>query len=382
MPGTDLESAVEISPPPNTWLRQPGLLIAVAVGLIAVVAGVLVVLTPWSDFMRGLVGGALLGLGGVMVVGAPFSAREAWEQHRRDYRVWRRTKDNTDRLIAESLAQITDPFYLGVDSRMLTANEEDIPVRLERAMQRCAISGISFSDEENKLLDLSNPTLKEAAQISDLITQKAQQRGRKEWTYFRLGQLIGSIVPNLESSRPIQPITRQLERIQRNQSIRLEMPFGAVVINLLGDLSGFDETASGTPRRMAIGRVVKILSGLPSPEIETYGQELEQFLVMEDEWYWTQDESGSGIPVCFSAGYTITAQGAWDYAISKDSSEYQTQVKRPHVTWDCSAHAEANGNSPCFDIQLIFDHTNGGMPVTEARKILVRSGEPEVLEPE
>jgi hypothetical protein len=46
-----------------------------------------------------------------------------------------------------------------------------------------------------------------------------------------------------------------------------------------------------------IDRVVKILSGFPKPEIDTYGQDPEQLLVVEDEWYWSQHESGKGITV-------------------------------------------------------------------------------------
>jgi hypothetical protein len=360
-----------IPSPPSAWWRQRRLFISEAVGLIAIVAGVIVVLAPWSDFIRGLIGGALLGLGATMIVGALFSARDGWEQHQRIYQVWQAAKQGTDPLIAEVRAENANAFYLGVDARMLTANKEDIADRLEIAKRRCEIAGIAFSDKENKLIARSNPTLKEAAQISDLLVQKAQQRGPQESTFFNLGQLVGAIVPQLERSRPIQPTIRRLEFIYLNQFIQLDSRFKIGVATLLRTLSGFDETASGEARKLMIDRVLKILNDLPTPEIETYGQS-EQGRILEDEWYWTQDETGKGIPICFSAGYVLTALGAWDYEISRDTPEYLAKVKSSDTIWNCSMHPEATEDSPCFDIQIIFDHTNSGTPVTEARTILVR----------
>lgn len=372
-PSVGQEAAAEIPRPPNAWWRQRELFIVEAIGFIAIVAGVLVALAPWSDFMRGLVGGALLGLGATLVIVVPFSTRDAWEQQRRDYRVWRTAKEGAEPYIALIRARTINAFYLGVDTRMLTASKEAIQGHLEIAKKRCAISGITFSEKEMKLLARSNPTLKVAAQIADLIAQKARQRDPQEWTFFRLGQLVGSIVPHLETSRPIQPVMQQLDRIRQDQFIRLDKRFRDVTDELSRDLAGFDETASGEPRKLMITQVVKLLERLPTHEIDTYGQDPEQFLIMEGEWYWTQDENGNGIPVCFSAGYMLVAQDAWEYLITRESPAHEAQVKRSDDHWGCSVHADATEDAPCFDIQLVFDHTDGGMPVDRARTILVRT---------
>ena len=367
----------EMSPPPDKWWLQRSLLVAEAIGVLAVVAGVLVVLAPWSDFVRGLVGGALLGLGATTVVGVPFATREAWEQQWRDYRVWRATKDMVDPYVTLFRARTVTAFYLGVDARMLTANADAVPERLAIARRRCAMSGITFSDKEMKLLGRSNPTLKVATHISDLIAEKAQQRGRDEWTFFRLGQLVGAIVPHLEASRPIQPITRQVDRLLADRFIQLDPRFPTVISGLLSDLSGFDETVGGEPRQLMIGQVIQLLSRLPSPEIDTYGQDSERFLILEDEWYWTQDENGDGIPICFSAGYVLTAQADWEYEISRESPAHEAKVARSGGAWACSLHGAATDDAPCFDIRLVFDHTDGGTPVHQARTILVSDGAPD-----
>lgn len=368
----DQKDESEIPAPPSPWWRQRGLFISEAVGLVAIVAGVFIVFAPWSDFIRGLIGGALLGLGATLVVGALFSARDRWEQHFRDYRVWRTAKQGTDPLIAEFRAENTNAFYLGVDARMLTTDKEHIAARLKIAKQRCDISGVAFSDKENQLIARSDPTLKEAAQVSDLLVQKAQQRGPQESTFFALGQLVGTIVSHLERSRPIQPTTRRLELIRQNQFIQLDSRFEGVVTDLLRALSGFDETVSGEARKLMFDGVLEILDSLPGPEIDTFGQDSEQGRILEDEWYWVRDETDNLIPICFSAGYKLTALDAWDYMVSRDSPEYLAQVKRTDTIWNCTRHPEATEDWPCFDIQLIFDHTMDGTPVTEARTILVK----------
>lgn len=370
----------EISPPPITWWRQRELFIIEAIGLAAIGAGIAIATAPLSEFIRGLAGGALLGLGATMIIGTPFSVRDAWEQRVTDYRAWR----SLQAPVALFRTQSANAFFLGVDTFMLTANPDQVPIRLNIIREHSAISGISFSEKENKLLSRRNPSPSQTAQITDLLWQKAQQRGSHESSFFRLGRLAGSVIPTLEKSRPIQSITRQLKHMQQNPFIKNDQIFSGLVTSLLKILTAFDETSVGAPRRAAITQALDVLSTLPAPDVATLDERPENFLIIEGEWYWTQDENGNGIPICFTDGYIISAPESWKFDISNDSPFHQAQVARLHDKWGCSAHPEADQNSPCFDIQLVFDHTVGGAPITEARTIFVRTAEDgslEVLDP-
>jgi hypothetical protein len=191
---------------------------------------------------------------------------------------------------------------------------------------------------------------------------------------------MGSLTHHLESSRPIRQIMDELSSLE-DRFLRQDERYAMVVGDLLMVLRSFDETASGKARQTIMAQVSEVLSKFPPP---VDGESLDpKPFEMASEWFWIRD-NGEVLPTSDVGDYRLRARGAWDYEVSGTDSAYRSRVTRRQMEWSCSTHPEADANSPCFDIQLVFDHTNGGTPVTEARPILWRMGDDgqlEVLQP-
>jgi hypothetical protein len=368
----------QIPRPASRWWRQRGLLIAEVVGLALLTGGVLAALAPWSDFVRGLVGGALLGLGASVVLGSLFTTHDVWAQHYRDYRIWLSVSAGEKRAVLLSQTETTNAYYLGLLVRTLPVSETDIGNRVPPLRNFCSALGISFSREEYKLLESSGQTLEEAAKISKMVRQKAKHLAPPEWwCFFELGWLMGSLTHHLESSRPIRQIMDELSSLEDDRFLRQDERYAMVVSDLLMVLRSFDETASGKARQTIMAQVSEVLSKFPPP-LDGESRDPKPF-ELASEWFWI-DENGEVLPTSHVADYWLLARGPWDYEVSGADSAYRSRVTRRQIEWSCSTHPGADANSPCFDIQLVFDHTNGGTPVTEARLILMRMGDDGELE--
>jgi hypothetical protein len=241
---------------------------------------------------------------------------------------------------------------------------------------------IPFSKEEYVLLESSQLSMTEAAEVSEMVRLRAQRLAPLGWwSFFQLGVMIGSLTHHLESSRPIRQIRDQLNDLQDDRFIQQDRLYAGLIDDLLVVLSAFDETSSGSERQAVMGRVSTILNELPP--VGTGSRESAP-LVSTSEWFWIQDGSDL-FPMCMAGDYGLVARGSWEYEVSGgEDPERHARVARDQSGWCCSVHPDASEDEPCFDIQLVFDHTDSGAPVTEAKLILVRTGADgrlEVLEP-
>jgi hypothetical protein len=363
-----------IPEPSKRWWLQRSFILTEGLGVLFLAAGIFVAISRWSDYARGLIGGALFGVAGTLIIGSAFTVHDQWEQLNRDYQIW----TESSRVNLEPKARAINAYYLGVLSRTFPVSPVDLPSRIAPLRYFCRYLQLAFTAAEYELLYSAHLTLSEAVEISEFIRLKFERDVPAElWSFFKLGRLIGLLTAYIESMRPIEATSTAIGSLAENRFIRVDRDFANPVTSILELTTTFDEINSDRARLKR--DLDLILRDLPGPIIEPF--EISEGST-ELKWIWIDDD-GHMRPGGKTDGYVIIAVGDWSYSINRRDKDYLSEVNRVDMKWECSQHPGADSDAPCLDIKLIFDHTDGGIPVTEASLTLVRwtdDGQLETLE--
>jgi hypothetical protein len=202
-----------------------------------------------------------------------------------------------------------------------------------------------------------------------MVQSRVQQSAPAEWwCFFRLGLTVFWLTQRLEARQSILAIRRDLETIRDDDALSLDTRYLRSVDELLSILpTGL--TLADADRANVVRQVNIILNTLPEGEPSF---RIAPFPLPLTDWYWISAGDIDGVAMRFIGSGHLVAFPGGRYELEDLAGREACVVLFENSDWSCSAHPEANRNQPCSEIELVYDLTNGGQPVTEARVRPVR----------
>ena len=363
------------SPPPKYWWWQRG--IALLEGVAVVVAGLgFAAYFGMSGRSGDMAAGAAFGLAVAIGIGGLFAVRDHWEvlaEFHRVSLVLNQRKEKEQRF--EQLRAVNG-FYLGYQLAMTVSESTEDQDSFFFVRGLCQELNLPLWPDEWQRLERQPTSTTELNQIFEMVCSRVQQSAPPEWwCFFKLGLTVFWLTQRLEARQSIVAIRRDLETIRGDDALSLDGRFLRSVDQLLSVLP--KELTLADADRVNVGRDVNaILNALPKGEASF---RIAPFPLPLTDWYWVRAGDIDGVAMRFIGSGHLTAYPGGRYDLEGLADQETCVVRFENSDWSCSAHSEANKSQPCGDIELVYDLTGGGQPVTEARVRLVRSVE---VEPE
>jgi hypothetical protein len=376
------EAANAEKPPSKHWWWQKG--IALTEGIAVAVAGLgFAAYFGLSGRPSDLAAGAAFGLAVAIGIGGLFAVHDHWELLGALHRMALALNEQKRIIVAREEGQRLDEqlravnaFYLGYQLAITTELTDDQDsFFFVRAL--CQELNLPLWQDEWHRLERPPTNRTELNAIVDMVRSRVQQSAPAAWwCFFRLGLTVFWLVQRLETRQSIVAVRRDLEVISGDKALTRDTRFRRSVDQLLSILPT-TLTLVDADRVDVAHHVNAILKGLPKGEPSF---RIAPFPVPLTDWYWVQVGDIEGVAKRFIGRGHLTSYPGGRYNLEGLVDRESCVVRFENSDWACSAHPEANGSQPCSDIELVYDLTDGGQPVTEARLRPVRFVEVEARE--
>jgi hypothetical protein len=376
------EAANTEMPPSKHWWWQRG--VALMEGVAVVVAGLgFAAYFGLSGRPSDLAAGAAFGLALAIGIGGLFAVHDHWELlaalRRMAFALNEQKRiivDREEEQRRDEQLRAVNAFYLGYQLAItLESTEDEDGFFFVRGL--CQELNLPLWPDEWDRLERPPANSTELNAIVDMVRSRVQQSAPAAWwCFFRLGLTVFWLTQRLETRQSIVAVRRDLETISGDNALSRDKRFRRSVDQLLSILPT-TLTLVDADRVNVAHQVTAILEGLPKGEPSF---RIAPFAVPLTDWYWVQVGDIDGVAMRFIGSGHLTAYPGGRYDLEGLADRGSCVVRFENSDWSCSAHSEANGSQPCSDIELVYDLTDGGQPVTEARLRPVRLVEVEAKE--
>jgi hypothetical protein len=360
----------EVRRPPERWWRQRSIVVTEVVAVALAALGFGATQLNWTDYATGLAAGAAFGLAATIGIGGLFPIQAQWELSHRLYGLWEiaSTRERRQRLFEELHSR--NGFFLGYQLASASSSSVQDLGGIHFIRGFCGELGLTLSVEEWERLSKAPTNREELDEIVNMIRSRVEQYAPPQWwCFFLLGSTVVWLTDDLEARRSVTRVRTQLEQIRANPALELDQNYFTAVEHLLSVLPQ-SSPIGATDWQTLVAGVNEILGALPQAEPSL---RVAPFAVPLSDWFWFENDGLHGAARQIGER-TLAALPGGRFELSGGDDD-DCVVRIENSQWTCDIHAGADGRNPCRDIELVSDMTDGGSPVTEARLILVRSGE-------
>jgi hypothetical protein len=362
-------------PPSKYWWRQGG--IALLEGVAVVVAGLgFVAYFEISGRPSDLAAGAAFGLAVAIGIGGLFAVHDQWELLTKLHRMSLALNQQKQIIIEREEKQrrfeelrAVNAFYLGYQLGVTVSESPGDQDSFFFVRALCQQLNLPLWPDEWGRLETQPSNAAELNEIFEMVLARVQQSAPAEWwCFFKLGLTVFWLTQRLEARQSIVAIRRDLEAIRGDDALSLDARYLRSVDQLLSILPTA-LTLEETDRVNVVRQVNTILVALPQGEPSF---RIAPFPLPLTAWYWIRVGDIDGVAMRFIGSGHLTAYPGGRYDLEGLADREACVVRFENSDWSCSTHPEANKSQPCSDIELVYDLTDGGQPVTEARVRPVR----------
>ncbi len=379
------QGLLAIEPPPATWWRQRSLIAIEAGALVVLGIGVAVNYLPGSRYWIGVFVGGLVALAITLAIGGLYTIHDGWEQHRHFYTIWEQLeqKERSETRAIQAMAE--DAFGLGYSVSTIPSDLAEIHEQCLFLRSFCRELGLPLSPGTYERLVRSIPRDgDEMATLAAEIREVVERVAPREWRcFFHLGATIEWLIQEAERKRPLRRVERELQMIQADEILSRHLRYAAAVEELLAVIGSVRYDGYQPVEGQGIpSKVHAVLVKLPDIDVGTLST---PFPTPITEWYWVGTETGAPAAMCFVGDQSVfttvaVADGSIEgavagyYEVSTGDEPDKARITPGADGWHCSVDEGVTFAHPCDHLDLVLTVSDGGLPVTEARTILVRSG--------
>ena len=330
-----------------------------------------------------LAAGAAFGLAVAIAIGGLFAVHDHWELlaelHRMSLSLNQQRQiiiDREERQRRFEQLRAVNAFYLGYKLAMAVSESTEDQDSFFFVRGLCQELNLPLWPDEWERLERRPTSSTDLNEIFNMVRSRVQQSAPEEWwCFFQLGLTLLWLTLRLEGRQSVVAVRRDLETIRGYDALSRDARFLRPIDQLLSILPTTLALADADRVNVSL-QLNTILETLPKGEPSF---RIAPFPLPLTDWYWVRMGDIDGVAMRFIGSGHLTAYPGGRYDLEGLTDREACVVRFENSDWSCSAHSEANGSQPCSDIELVYDLTDGGQPVTDARLRPVRLVE---VEPE